>query len=91
MAPSYLKDILPENIAVINSKNFRNSENITVPPTKLRHSCESFTNGLSDLSTGIRVLCCYPSPQPFKARYHGPYIIDKKVHESDIIVQTPDC
>ncbi|CAI9714967.1 Hypothetical predicted protein [Octopus vulgaris] len=45
-----------------------------------------------NFSPGDKVLVILPIPgQPFRAKYHGPYLIEKKFSDTDYIVQTPGC
>ena len=42
LAPSYLIDLLPENVGSKSSYTLRNSDNIQLPFTRIKHSYESF-------------------------------------------------
>ena len=42
LAPEYLKDVTPNNVGSKSTYNLRNSDNIILPPARLRHSYDSF-------------------------------------------------
>ena len=51
LAPSYLIDLLPENVGSKSSYTLRNSDNIQLPFTRIKHSYESFCHPQSECGT----------------------------------------